>query len=101
MLKDQTHTTSHLIYPTWNEPYTGHFVPYHKQNPNRTALKHYDNLKYLTFMHQRGTTNEKLQASKELTIAERKLKRAFDHMNFDHDQFLTEKKVIDKNWNQQ
>ncbi len=97
---NQTHGTDTLCYPTWKEPYTGHFVPYHKQVPNRTALKHYENLKYLTFMHQRGTTREKLQASKELAICEKKLQRCYIHVNFSNEQFLEDKKPIDKNWSQ-
>jgi hypothetical protein len=91
-------TTDTLCYPTWKAPYEGPFIPYHKQNPNRIALKHYNNLKYLTFMHQRGNTREKIQAAKELTICERKLQWAYNHTNFDHTQFLTEKQQIDKDW---
>jgi hypothetical protein len=71
-----------LIYSEQREPFTG-AVDFHKLNAVKGYLRHYENLLYLTFMHQNGTTAEKMQAAKELTICERKLKWWQNHPNYD------------------
>lgn len=70
-----------LIYSENREPFTGS-VKFHDLDAVKGYLKHYGNLLFLTFMHNNGTTAEKMQAAKELTICERKLKWWENHPNF-------------------
>ena len=65
------------------EPYTGPPTDFYKLNAVSGYLKHFDNLLFLTFMSNHGTTAEKMQAQKELIICERKLAWWEKHPNYD------------------
>lgn len=52
---------------------TGKPVPAHKLNPVTQYLKHSENWFFLKLVLMRGTTIDKFQARKELTICDRKL----------------------------
>ncbi len=57
-----------------------------KINPNGPYAKHLSNWYYLKFIAERGSTLEKIQATKELTICERKLAWWYKHPAFSVEQ---------------
>lgn len=65
-------------------PYTG--PPYHQQNATRQYLRHHENLLYLEFIQKRSDKwDERVQAAKEIKIAQRKMDHWAKHQNFDVD----------------
>lgn len=62
-----------LIYSENAPPYSGPPGLLQRMNPTRQWCKHYDNLLLLTMFLTRGTAQEKMDASRELRICERKL----------------------------
>jgi hypothetical protein len=61
-----------LIYPDSPSPMTSNW--WRELDPTQQYLKHYDNSLILKLFHTKGTVLEKIQAAKELTICERKMK---------------------------
>lgn len=59
-------------------------IPYEDQDALGFWEKHYANSLLLKFFLTQGTTQEKLQAQKEMAICERKMKHWEHHRNFDH-----------------
>lgn len=78
-------------------------------NPSRIAFmetgsvmaaweKHVDAWFYLSFMRMKGTTAEKFQATKELEMADRKLRFWENHTAFDRDQAMAIIAANKKTW---
>lgn len=86
-----------LIYSDQREPFTGS-VDFTKLNAVKGYLRHYENLLYLTFMHKNGTAVEKMQAAKELTICERKLKWWENHPTYDKKEVLRGVEALKRQW---
>jgi len=76
-------------------------VPYHEQNANRHYIRHYENFMFLKFIlnHKDSTRNECTQATKELTICERKMNYWYKHPNYDQDVILPMITKIKRGWN--
>jgi hypothetical protein len=82
-----------------NEPRMGNPPPYHKQNATKSYLTHYDNLLFLTFLLANSNDRaEKQQASKEMTICERKLKHWTHHANYNHADAMRGIQELRKKW---
>lgn len=81
-----------------NEVYSGPPISYNKINANRSYLRHYSNSLLLAFVIRNGTMAERVQASKELTICERKMERMEKHANFDWNAVLPEIEKLKKMW---
>lgn len=63
----------HIVYPDTPER-PAFFINPHKMNPVKAWLKHYENFKYLSFIHNATRDGyEKRQANKEIQTATRKL----------------------------
>ena len=83
-----------------NEPPSKNVVPYDKQNATKSYLRHYDNYLFLQFLLMRSDRmSEKVQASKELGICERKMKHWTHHPNYDHATVLAEVNKKKREWN--
>jgi len=88
-----------FFYSDNKEPFSGNVVPYHKQNATKAYLRHYDNYLYLQFIVQNSDREtERNQASKELTICERKLKHWRQHANYDQAVALAGIADLKKRW---
>lgn len=85
-----------LIYS--EEPFTGNAAMFHRINPNNAWKKHYENYLYLQFMQQRGDRLERLQATKELDIAEKKMKYWENRPNFDKSLSLRDAEKLNRMW---
>mgnify|MGYP006271413301 CR=1 FL=1 len=73
-------------------------VPYHEQNAMNPWRRHYSNSLMLKFFLMNGSTREKIQAQKELTICERKMKHWESHVNFDKKKSVEIAEDLKKNW---
>ena len=82
------------------EPFTGNSIPYHKQPATKIWLKHFENAQYLLFIinNPRTIPEEKRQAHRELSIADRKMEHWKRHPNFDQNLVLNECERIKKQW---
>jgi hypothetical protein len=69
-----------------------------KVNPNNAAKKHIANWYYLKFILSKGTTIEKIQASKELVICERKIQFWYKQPTFSIEQAIRDTKTIQAQW---
>lgn len=78
-----------IIYIDNREPFDPRkAIPYHNQNATAQALKHYDNLLFLTRIAQEPKDfSEKMQAEKELVICQRKIDHWRKHQNFSSEEF--------------
>ena len=77
----------------------GGVVRYYDLNANKHYLTHYSNAKYLTFLAQNETGfQERNQAQKELSTAERKMAFWRKHPNFNLQTLNAEIERIDKQW---
>jgi hypothetical protein len=81
-------------------------VDFRAMNATAAYLRHYDNTLTLKFFHLNGTRVEKVQADKELAIAERKMRfwefarnQKDPANNFDGDAAKIAIAKMDKNWN--
>ena len=92
----------HFIYPDneEREPFRGRPKPYHEQDAVTYWLKHYENSKYLTFLlqHPNTTALEKMQASKELNTATKKMEHWKRHVNWDPKRAGSLAQEVDKQW---
>jgi len=81
------------------EPQSAFQIPYHKQNAVASYLRHYDNYLYLQFiLMQSDKMMEKVQASKELGICERKMKHWEHHANYDQAVALAGIEELKRKW---
>lgn len=88
-----------FCYDDNEKPFRGRITPYADQDANRYWLQHYSNAKFLTFLLKNSTdAQEKIQASKELTLADKKMKHWRNHINFDLSHVTKETKKIDQQW---
>lgn len=89
----------HIIYSDTNEPFTGK-CPYDRMNANNIYLKHYGNLLFLQFMANSpiATRDEKHRAAKEMLVAERKMKWATQHPNYDQHTCLLGVQELKRQW---
>lgn len=69
-----------------------------KMDGTKAYLRHYANKLYLTFMLKAGTTAEKMQASKELEICDRKLNYWSKHPNYVHADALAGVEKLKREW---
>lgn len=77
----------------------GHMIPYHRQNATKSYLRHYENYLYLQFIQKNSDKeSERNQATKELTICERKMKHWQHHANYDQQAALQGIQVLKKQW---
>ena len=81
-----------------NEVQSGSPPPYELNNANKGYLRHFENSLFLQFMLLNGNMNERRQASKEMTICERKMRWMEKHRNFDWDVVLPEVAKLKKTW---
>ena len=92
----------HIIYPDTPEKqvFSGFFNP-HKLNPVKQYMKHYENFKYLRFIHDNTKDGyERRQANKEVQVADKKMQYWYKMMTFEHMKDLEEQKQnVDKQWN--
>lgn len=78
----------------------GHVVPYHKLNATANYVKHFSNLLYLHFiLHNRlATTRERMQASRELVICQRKLQFWMRHPNWNRQAVFEQVEKLKRDW---
>jgi hypothetical protein len=90
----------HFIYSDEKEPYKGRATPYNQLPANRFFLTHFQNSQYLNFIlkHQETTPIEKIQAQKELGIADKKMEYWKRHPNFDLTYVTQETTKIKTQW---
>ena len=89
-----------FIYSDEKLPFTGRPIPYNQQPATENYIKHFDNSLYLKFManHKKTSVQEKIQAGKELQIAERKMEYWRRHPNFDLDRAVKATDKLKHNW---
>ena len=73
-------------------------IDIYKMNPHTPYLHHFENSMYLSFMLANGTTAEKIQASKELKICERKMAFWRRHPMFIQSEMAQKTLDIKKKW---
>jgi len=73
-------------------------IPYHEQNAVANWARHYANSLMLNFFLNHGSTAEKLQAQKEFSVCERKMKFWECHANFDKAAAVKVAEAAKKNW---
>jgi hypothetical protein len=94
-------TEAHIVY---NElAPSGKFdpkVPISQWDPHKHLRTHVDNLHYLKFIanHPNTSVNEKIQAAKEMQIADRKIKFWTNHPKYDHTQGQKIHDEVKKKW---
>lgn len=89
---------SHIFYPNHSEPFTGN-VPFHKWRATDNYVKHHDNLMILRAISKSPKDiHEKLQAEKEIKIAEKKKDYWRRHPNYNHEEATRREAEINKQW---
>lgn len=73
-------------------------VPYANLNANKNWETHYANSLLLQFYIQKGTAQEKMQASQELAVCDRKMKYWSQHPNFCALSAAQSALALKKNW---
>jgi len=74
-------------------------VPYHEQKATINALKHYENLLFLTRITEEPKSfMERMQAEKELVICQRKIDHWRRHPNFSTKDFSEGCLIKKKQW---
>jgi hypothetical protein len=68
------------------------------ETPNRLYAEHYSNSLMLAFFLQHWTALEKMQASKELIVCERKMKYWQHHSDFSDKKADADRAEIKSNW---
>lgn len=69
-----------------------------EMDANKNYMVHYKNFLYLSFMYKNGSTLEKIQSSKEIDIAKRKMKFWKSHPNYNEKFIMKERENENKNW---
>jgi hypothetical protein len=73
--------------------------PYHKQDATKRYLSHYENYLYLAFIQENTKDRaERAQATKELTMCEKKMAHWQHHVNYDHAAALQGIMELKKKW---
>ena len=78
-----------------NQPFKGDVW---NMNACTAYMKHFNNKMFLLLLQNEGTPTEKVQATKELDICNRKLKFWERHPNFDYGVVRMEKESVIKVW---
>lgn len=86
-----------LIYNE-NEPKSSGRFDINKFNPNKMWLTHYKNSLFLTFMMINGDFTERVQATREMIICDRKMAFWKRDSRFDHKQMITDATKAKKEW---
>lgn len=86
-----------LVYDE-NPPRSSNFGFLKNLNATKQALTHFENSLYLTFMMQNGNFSERNQASRELSIAEKKVEYWKKQPNFDSEEFSRGCEKLKKSW---
>ena len=86
-----------LVYDE-NPPRSSNFGFLKNLNATKQALRHFENSLYLTFMMQKGNFAERAQASRELTIAEKKVEYWKKQKSFDREEFLRGCEKLKNSW---
>lgn len=88
-----------IIYPDVDPPWTGPFINPAKLDPVKQYVKHYENWKYLQFIHDNTRDGaEKRQANLEMGKATAKMDRWFKMSHMDRARLETEKRKVDVQW---
>jgi hypothetical protein len=87
-----------IIYSDTDPRETFRGIDMSKINPNNLYKKHLTNWFYLKFLLAKGTTWEKLQATKELLICERKMAFWYKHPSFSVAQAGNDVSALKKQW---
>jgi hypothetical protein len=76
-------------------------TPINQWDPHPHYETHYNNMMHLSFIHKNSKNpREKIQASKELDIANKKMKFWSSHPKFDNKKGLEIATRVKKRWNQ-
>lgn len=87
-----------LVYAE-NEPFSGNFNPNKVENPNAIYKKHLENHHYLQFIqHNSKDAREKIQAGKEMGMADKKMNYWSKHPLFDKKQAERDHSEVKKKW---
>ena len=87
-----------ILYST--ERYDGPPIDLTKIDATNAYMCHKENEQILKLVLKKGTRIEKVEASKELAICERKQTFWQRHPNFNHDESVRRCAVLDKQWSE-
>lgn len=73
-----------ILYSDQAEPFSGRPVPYHRQKATEHYLRHFNNVLFLRAVQAAPKDiREKIQATREIGIAEKRMAYWQNHPNFD------------------
>lgn len=88
----------YLIYEDNAAPFSGRRTPYHEQPATRYWLTHFRNSMLLGLFLRRGTTVEKMAASRELAVCQQKMAHWSKHPNYDQEEAQRGADLVKKEW---